>query len=406
VSCALLVSLLAVCGGCTTPAPDQASGEHDGGASLQRDVVGRVQKGPFIRGASIRVAELDAELHQTGRSFSAIVSDDSGAFSVPGIELDSQYVRIEADGFYFNEVRGELSDSALALYSYADLSDQSTLNLNVLGHLTAARIERLVMEEQVPFGEAKATAQREVLRAFEIDADIAAAETLDITQAGSDNAVLLAISIMAQGTRRVGELSELLSSLQSDLRDGTLDRESNGEALMNGARTVNMDNVRQALTERYAEIGKDAAVPAFEKHVRHFIEAAPYDFTNQITYPADGKLANVLSLGTTEYLTGTESPEMTAIVPEGVELRVRMTATTSNLWSISITEFHADWEISEFDHGNKSQDFRATKSGRVRLPRLYLEGKGGATIEYFEYGADSATTSKEISWSPRPDEAP
>ena len=41
-------------------------------------ISGNVQKGPFINGTSVRVAELNSNLQQTGRSFETQIADNSG----------------------------------------------------------------------------------------------------------------------------------------------------------------------------------------------------------------------------------------------------------------------------------------------------------------------------------------
>ena len=77
-------------------------------------VSGIVQKGPFINGSDITVFELDPTCRQTGRSF-LCTSGNEGEFEVNNLELISPYVEILAEGFYFNEISGELSSSQINL---------------------------------------------------------------------------------------------------------------------------------------------------------------------------------------------------------------------------------------------------------------------------------------------------
>lgn len=181
------------------------------------------------------------------------------------------------NGFYFDEVRGQLSASPLSIFSYVDLSDSQTTNINPLGHLEAARLEHLVSEQGVSFGDAKAQAHREVLRLFQLEpAAIESAESLDISRDGEGDAALFAISIMLQGTRTVGELSELLSNIQSDLRsDGTLDDPENGSAIMAGATSVDLARARENLIDRFESSGVDAAVPDIAGRIDQFKNEAP-----------------------------------------------------------------------------------------------------------------------------------
>lgn len=278
VGAAACLGMLWLLGACGAPVAGTEGAGPAGGRAVQADVDGNAQKGPFSSGTRVSIAELDAHLVQTGRSFATTMSDDRGSFSIRGVQLGTPYARVEVSGFYFDEVRGRLSDSPLSIFSYVDLSDSSTSNVNLLGHLEAARIEHLVTEEQVSFAEAKSRAHTEVLELFDLDPGaIAAAETLDISQPGEGNAALLAISVILQGNRPVSELSQLLSNIQSDLRgDGTLDVVANGSALLEGALGVNMEQVRANLAERFEAVGMDASVPDAGDQLDKFADAGKY----------------------------------------------------------------------------------------------------------------------------------
>ncbi len=75
------------------------------------------------------------------------------------------------------------------------------------------------------FAQAKLQAQEEVLAIFDYSrANMPASELLDISQGGAANAKLLAISAILQGNQTVGQMSELLANISTDLSaDGTLD---------------------------------------------------------------------------------------------------------------------------------------------------------------------------------------
>ncbi|MDC3287938.1 hypothetical protein OAV00_03285, partial [Candidatus Marinimicrobia bacterium] len=72
---------------------------------------GQAQKGPFNNGTAINIAELTNTLIPTGRNFSTTITDNTGRFSVPNVQLESPYVELRANGFYFNEVSNEISDA-------------------------------------------------------------------------------------------------------------------------------------------------------------------------------------------------------------------------------------------------------------------------------------------------------
>ncbi len=233
------------------------------------DLNGYVQKGPFINGTAITVSELDEQLVATGKNFNTQIIDNKGTFSLKGVELQSEYVQLIAEGFYFDEVRGEKSAAQLTLFALADVSDVSSVNVNLLSHLEKDRVIYLMQEEALSFTEAKQQAQQEVLAIFGIEkSDMVAAELLDISQDGDDNAILLAISAILQGNNTVAELSELLADIITDIReDGVLDSESTQEKIRNNATLLTLSAIRENLESRYEELGVDVSIADFEQYV-------------------------------------------------------------------------------------------------------------------------------------------
>ena len=232
-------------------------------------IAGYVQKGPFINGTAITVSELDQKLVATGKNFTTQIIDNKGAFSLKDVKLQSDFVQLIAEGFYFDEVRGEKSAAQLTLFALADVSDASSVNVNLLSHLEKDRVTYLMQEEEKSFTTAKQQAQREILAIFGIEkADMMASELLDISQDGEDNAILLAISAILQGNNSVAELSELLADIITDIReDGVLDSESIRERIRDDAMTLRLAAIRQHLEVRYEELGVDATIPNFEQHI-------------------------------------------------------------------------------------------------------------------------------------------
>ena len=190
---------------------------------------------------------------QTGKNFSTQINDNRGSFEMKQVDLSSQFVELKADGFYYNEVDDESSSARLILYALSNLSDKSTLNVNLLSHLEKDRVYKLI-EDGYSFTEAKARAQEELLQIFSIEKPgMAESELLDISKAGDEHAILLAISVILQGYRSVAELSELLANINSDFReDGELNSESTGSELVNGAMWLHLREIRENLEARYS----------------------------------------------------------------------------------------------------------------------------------------------------------
>lgn len=233
------------------------------------DLNGYVQKGPFINGTAITASELDQTLIATGKNFTTQIIDNKGSFSFKGVALESDYVQLIAEGFYFDEVRGEKSAAQLTLFALADVSDVNSVNVNLLSHLEKDRVTYLMQEEELSFATAKQQAQREILTMFGIEkSDMTASELLDISQDGDDNAILLAISAILQGDNTVAELSELLADIITDIReDGVLDSESTQEKIRVNAMSLTLADIRKHLEVRYEELGVDATIPNFEQYV-------------------------------------------------------------------------------------------------------------------------------------------
>ena len=154
---------------------------------------GFAQKGPFITGSKISVSELNANLTETGKKFTSTISDDKGSFNVKFQGLTSHFLSVNSNGIYFDENTGNLSSSNLILNAIVDISSNQKINVNVLTHLETERMKYLI-SKGTAFAQAKLQAEKEILKIFAIDNSAIGFEMLDISQAGNDNASLLAIS--------------------------------------------------------------------------------------------------------------------------------------------------------------------------------------------------------------------
>ena len=233
---------------------------------------GYVQKGPYINGTSILMYELDASLGQTGKNFSTQIIDNKGSFEISNITLSSQYVEFLADGYYFNEVTGNISPSPLSLYALSDITNLSTVNVNILTHLEKSRVEYLV-GEGLTFTAAKDSAQKEVLEIFGFQTNnIDQSEKLDISIDKQENAILLAISLILQGDRSVGDLTELLANISTDIQqDGELDDKSILSNLKNSTLGLDLAGIRSNLQKRYEDLGYSTTIPDFETYINNFL---------------------------------------------------------------------------------------------------------------------------------------
>lgn len=332
-------------------------------------IEGFVQKGPFLNGTSIQLSELSPSMLPTGSTFSSQIVDNSGSFSLRGVQLESSYVQLRADGFYYNEVTDESSSAQLTLYALSDLTRYDGLNVNLLSHLEKARVEYL-MDGGMTFFAAKAQAQGEIFAIFGIQQrSLLKSEVMNIARAGSDNGKLLAISLILQGYLPVADFSELLANISTDIReDGVLNSRQLGTQLINNARLLRPTVIREQLQLRYELLGKQVSIPNFERYIAQFIATTDFEPTNDIQYPpTDGSWPNLLD--TTQI---SEKQGRYAIVAElPVSTRVKVRISGSN-WGFVVTPpSTSGWNYSNLNPSDTSRVFTSNRSGTVSLPIVY-----------------------------------
>ena len=191
------------------------------------EVSGVTQKGPFLMGSKVLVREMEdgRTLTQTGNSFNGKILNDRGEFKINARMLVSQYVMLEATGYYRNEVTGQNSNSELTLFAITDVNDRNIVNINLLTHLEYERVVYLVTQKKMKVRAAKKQAQKEVFGLLNIDAtDFSNSEDLNIAGSSDEDGALLAFSLMFQGDRSVADLTTLLQTIANDMeKDGTWD---------------------------------------------------------------------------------------------------------------------------------------------------------------------------------------
>ncbi|MEA4982256.1 MAG: hypothetical protein VB066_06015 [Paludibacter sp.] len=192
--------------------------------TIHKGLTGTIQKGPFISSTNVLIQELDSNnFSPTGKSYSITTEDDFGSFSTQS-NITSDYVEIIATGFYFDEVKGIISDAQLTLRALSNLKKDSNSNVNILTTLAKNRILYLIKNENKSFINAKQIAESELLNVFNISNIDINFNELDISRSGNANGILLAISAIMQGSNSVGELTEFISKFVIDFeKDGIID---------------------------------------------------------------------------------------------------------------------------------------------------------------------------------------
>ena len=262
-------------------------------------IVGVAEKGPFRYGTSVKLVELDSmqRLADSKRIHKTCILNGDGNFSFDSVDLASPYLRVKASGYFRNELTGGLSPSVTTLEAVVDVTDRDSVNVNMLTHMEAPRVLKLVENSgnNQPIRAVKAQALRDILASFDIrlgessagggngwpggwnqqqqqqvTTDGRFAEDIGLFDGDEYSGALLAISIMMQ---RKGSGSEMLSYTA-----GIAERiKGNGNWDDNNAKADLADWLMVLDTsDSYATIKNNIAswklgeVPEFAHHLKRF----------------------------------------------------------------------------------------------------------------------------------------
>ena len=370
---------------------------------------GKMQKGPFVTGTTITVNELNESLGQTGKSFTTSITSDDGSFNLANIEMESNLALLSGDGFYYNEVIGRLSSAQITLQAIADLSGSKTVNINVLTHLTKARIEKLV-GEGMSFSNAKRQAESEFQDFLGVaDHFNQGFEQMSIASKGDLNAMLLAFSVILQRPSNnmsviptlPAELTWLMTNLSTDFADnGAIDNNALIDTLLYNISIQNPVNIRQNIQNYYSELNLDVEIPDFESYITMF-QTAHQEPVTEFTYPNEasplpgdpsGAVPNILVKDATQF-NGTQSYVVAAVTPLSKSLKVKV-----------IGDVHLDISLNNGWHvidNTNGFTIEAQRHNALVSMLVYLRSEskdGSATIEYYE-DSDTPTYTKQISWT-------
>ena len=279
-----------------------SSYDLDGYTPTNFNVGGKVEKGPFVRGTAIQMQPLDADLDETGESFTSTITDNEGTFTFGSKLLKSPYVKLSASGYYFNEVTGELSKGTLALNAVANLQNAADVNLNILAHLKYQRVMDLVAKDGKSFKEANNQAQEEVLKTFGLEkyakTDV---NHFSITSGTDEAAALIAVSSLILYNRSEAQITEYLSQLSEEFAEDGNFSETTKLQIRKDMFSLEskLPQIAENIKKRYQEMGKEVAV----KNLIYFFdwdgdgtagnEIAPENHpvsleTNNINVPMEG----------------------------------------------------------------------------------------------------------------------
>lgn len=227
------------------------------------NVMGKVEKGPMIRGSHVDMRTLDEYMTPTGSFYSATIDNNLGDFNYGALKINSPYAQLTADGYFFNEIDGELSEGTIKLDAIVDLKDNSTINVNVLTHLKSKRIHHLITTKGMTFKEANAQAQKELLTQFGLQQYASKdASQFSLTSGDDASGALIAISSLVLTDRSDAEIVEYLSILSNEFgKEGAFSQETK-KRIQSGKNYLNarLDRISENIKNRYKELGLEVKV--------------------------------------------------------------------------------------------------------------------------------------------------
>lgn len=283
-----LFALISLCSlmtyGCTGVIED---GKDDGGKDQNKTVAvsitGSAQKGPLTKGSQITAFPLDETLTATGQSFPGTVIDNLGNFKING-NCSDPYLELRADGYYYSEFHGTVSDSPLYLEALVS-PNSNKVNLNLLTTIINPRVKKLILDG-ASYDTAISQAQSEFATTMGIEVD----ENLDFDELSivgttDMDALLLAISCLMEQGRTTGQVSALIQEMAFDFEDGSMSKSTLDE-LNRYYDNIPITSIVTNLTEYYKANGvSDVTIPDFWKYVQDnedYVSVMDFRFTKGI----------------------------------------------------------------------------------------------------------------------------
>lgn len=229
-------------------------------------VTGFAQKGQLVKGSQVTAFAYDEDLIATGESFPANISDDLGAFSITG-KTDAPYFELRAQGYYFNEVSGEITSSPIYLEAFTKSSDKNA-NINILTTFTKPRIKKLIAEGKT-FDDAKNQAQKEFIKALGLGETSTDFTSMNIAGGSDADALLLAAACFIQKDRSISEITTIIQSAAAEFGEGGVMSDKTCKDLFQLDKEINIGQIIIHLINYYKEKGMadaDIKIPPFWKY--------------------------------------------------------------------------------------------------------------------------------------------
>ena len=352
------------------------------------DVQGKVEKGPFISGSEISIQPMDSKLQVLGSLFNTAITDDLGNFMLGSKEFSTPYAEFMANGYFFNEVKGELSNSTLTLRALVDLQDNTTVNVNILTHLKYSRIKNLVSSGK-NYTEANKQAQKELLTAFGLanltDKDVS---SFSIISGTDESAALIAISSLLLMERTEAALTEYLSKLSSDFgKNGTFSEDIQSQISKDKNKlAMFLSAIKDNVISRYDNLGINVSV----KELSHFIDwnndgVAGNELLKENQTVTLEKTSLQIPNEGGEYSININSPIAVYLEPQ-VETELNISPGDNFVSESFVTHLYDGYDESDFQEKEITSECKLN-GNTLEISVSKLEGRSGKvkTISLYDY---------------------
>lgn len=227
------------------------------------NVAGKVEKGPFVSGSEITIQPMSGQMQALGTMYTSTIQDHLGNFSFGSKLFESPYAELTANGYFFNEVTGQLSAGTLYLRAIVDLSKSATVNVNILTHIKYQRVLNLIAQGKT-YAEANAQAQEELFKAFGLEKYVGKdASQYSIIEGTEESAALVAISSLVLVERTEAAVTEYLARLCKEFgNEGVFSDDTKKQIKADREKLADkLKDIRNNIRARYNDLGIDVEVP-------------------------------------------------------------------------------------------------------------------------------------------------
>ena len=305
----------------------------------QADAVsGRAFKGPFLPSSTVDLYVLNSVLNQTGVTFHGNVTDEAGSYYIPNVPTDGA-IELIVNGYFFNEVSGEMSDDVLELKALT--SQSGTVNVNLFTTIEIRRV-RYLAGEGLSVQEAKEQALQELSTQFHWTMSGTADE---ISLDSANGKCLLAFSSMIADSRNVAEIGALITELTTDFEDGVFTEEHMDE-LTQSCFSFNPLDTRANLQGYFDTEGINIEVPFFGDEINTFLL---YDKPSDYIYTISNKNITLdEQIGTIDWRIGHGYQEKFWLSP-GTTMSIEIVEPDDHIMTYNSTNTMADGKVITAD---------------------------------------------------------